>query len=49
MAEYDLPAGPAELFAAVRETLGEHLGGQRSPSAPAERSADEDDSDDVPF
>lgn len=29
MAEFDLPAGPAELFAAVRETLGEYLGGQR--------------------
>lgn len=28
MAEYDLPAGPAELFAAVRNTLGEYLGGE---------------------
>ena len=28
MAEYDLPAGPAELFEAVRDTLGEYLGGQ---------------------
>ena len=28
MAEYDLPAGPAELFEAVRLTLGEYLGGQ---------------------
>ena len=28
MAEYDLPAGPAELFETVRGTLGEYLGGQ---------------------
>ena len=28
MAEYDLPAGPAELFEAVRDTLGDYLGGQ---------------------
>ena len=28
MAEYDLPAGPAELFETVRLTLGEYLGGQ---------------------
>ena len=28
MAEYDLPAGPAELFEAVRGTLGDYLGGQ---------------------
>ena len=28
MAEYDLPAGPAELFEAVRDTLGGYLGGQ---------------------
>lgn len=30
MAEYDLPAGPAELFEAVRDTLGEYLGGQHN-------------------
>ena len=29
MAEYDLPTGPAELFAAVRGTIGDHLGGER--------------------
>lgn len=28
MAEYDLPPGPAELFEAVREAFGEHLGGE---------------------
>jgi len=28
MAEYDLPAGPAGLFEAVREAFGEHLGGE---------------------
>ena len=28
MAEYDLPEGPAELFEAVRETVGEYLGGE---------------------
>ena len=28
MAEYDLPAGPAELFEAVRDTFGAYLGGQ---------------------
>lgn len=28
MAEYDLPPGPAELFDAVRGTLGEYLGGE---------------------
>ncbi|MDE0248103.1 MAG: nucleotidyl transferase AbiEii/AbiGii toxin family protein [Gammaproteobacteria bacterium] len=30
MAEYDLPSGPAELFEAVRHTLGVHVGGQRN-------------------
>ncbi len=29
MAEYDLPAGPAELFEAVREAFGKHLGGEQ--------------------
>ena len=29
MAEYDLPAGPAELFEAVRDVFGEHLGGEQ--------------------
>ena len=29
MAEYDLPAGPAELFEAVRGTLGQYVGGER--------------------
>ncbi len=29
MAEYDLPPGPAELFEAVREAFGEHLGGEQ--------------------
>lgn len=28
MAEYDLPAGPAELFETVRGTLGDYLGGE---------------------
>lgn len=28
MAEYELPAGPAGLLEAVREALGEHLGGE---------------------